>query len=335
MLDDGDERGQLGVQPGEGVGLGGEDRLPRRVRLEPDELRVDPLHRGRHRVGVPGVKARTGDLALGVVGEQPPGVQAEQVVQPVAVGRVLHQHVRFEQVLQQAVGFERRQVEEGARAVGAEVVGGMQAAQPERALGGGAQVGVTELEAGEHARLAGGQLGEPAVVVVQPPGQVADGPRLPGGQPRARDAQRERQPGARLGERADRAGIGLDPVRSRGRGDQGDRFLRAERFEVDGVRAGQAGHPAPAGHDQVAAAGSGQQRQHLAGVVRVVQQHQHPPVGELAPEHRGRLCLVGPDPPARHAERAQEAAEHPHRLRPGRGGAAQIGVQLTIGIFPA
>ena len=140
---------------------------------------------------------------IGVVSDQASGVQAEQVVEAVTVLRVLQQHVRFEQLLEDALGLGGRQAEQDPAAVGTEIVAGVEAAQPERALGAGSQVGVAELEAVEHAGLAEAQFREPAVAVGEAAGQVGDGPLAAGREAPTGDTQCEGKPGAGLGEGRD------------------------------------------------------------------------------------------------------------------------------------
>ncbi len=97
------------------------------------------------------------------------------------------------------------------------------------------------------------------------------------------------------------------------------------------MRPGQVHHPHPGGDQGGAALRAGEQRPHLGGVPRVVQQDEHPAaVQHRAVERRPFLQGVG-DGGVRRAQRPQERAEYRLRLRGPRPGALEVDVQLAVG----
>ncbi len=83
---------------------------------------------------------------------------------------------------------------------------------------------------------------------------------------------------------------------------------------MDPLRTVQLHQPGPAGDDDQAPRRGRQQRQHLSGVERVVEQEQDPPLGQGGPPQGGAAGLVLRHALVRHAQRAQQRAERGGRL---------------------
>ena len=152
---------------------------------------------------------------------------------------------------------------------------------------------------------------------------------------RGGDAQCQRQMGAQPREFGGGVGFGRHPVRPDHAGEQGARLAgreHVERARMGALAGDEAAEPVPAGHQHEAAAGAGQQWAYLVGAGRVVEQYQHPPVGQQGAVQGGGLVDVGRYPFGGNIERGQEPGEgvdRPHR-RPRRV-PAQVHVQLSVG----
>jgi hypothetical protein len=173
-----------------------------------------------------------------------------------------------------------------------------------------------------------GQLVQPPALVAEAVHEPADPPARPGRQPRAADAQCERQPFA---EADQLLGVGLlgthapvadYPVEQR------ERRRGVERVEVDVVRAGQVAEPDLAGGDHRAAGAAGQQRQGLLLGGDVVEHDQHPLAGERAAVQGGPLVDCLGHGPAGDAECAEEPGELVGRVAVA---LAEVGVELPVG----
>ena len=78
-----------------------------------------------------------------------------------------------------------------------------------------------------------------------------------------------------------------------GASQQLDGILERQHVQRDRLHAVEAAEPSPAGDDDAGVRGAGQQRQHLRRVQGVVEQHEHPPVGELGPPQHGPVFRHG------------------------------------------
>ncbi|OLE23822.1 MAG: hypothetical protein AUG49_15030 [Catenulispora sp. 13_1_20CM_3_70_7] len=165
------------------------------------------------------------------------------------------------------------------------------------------------------------------------------------------DVEGERQAGAQADQLADDVVGGAAPLRPEFLGRQGsDRqplhpqplpqqppgLLLTKRIQRDRhgpVERDQPRQPHPAGDQHQAAGRAGQQRAHLLGVAGVVQQHQHPPGGQVRAVQRRLLVPVQRDLPGRHAERGEESVDGGRRRerRIAGSGATQVHVQLAVG----
>ncbi|GAA2943095.1 hypothetical protein GCM10020227_07260 [Streptomyces flavovirens] len=265
---------------------------------------------------------------------QAPREGAYQVVQGVdADSRLLHQpHV--EQEFKGRLGVvdvgpqqRRRRVDVDA---GARV-------EPEGAEGGAlahVERHVGQVQGRGHAALRGPEFVESSGLVAEPFGEVAQGPGGAVAQPGGGDAQGEGQVAAELGQLGRRLGFGLDPVRAEGRGDQGGAVLRrhqADGHPADAVEVQESG---TAGDQHQAARGGGQQRGHLFGVGRVVQEQQQPAARHGGPPQVGPGLGVAGDALVADAERPQQVVEcrtGRHRRLLARGEPAQVHVELSVG----
>jgi hypothetical protein len=258
-----------------------------------------------------------------------------------ASGATGHQ-VRLAQLAQQRPGLGRRHTGQAGGGVRRDVRAGVQAEQPEQPRRGGAQRPVRASEDGPDVR--GGVVAAERVQAVPAGPQFADevGQRQPGPgvDVGGRDGQRERQPGAQGDEFVEGLGLGREPLLAQAPGQQPARLLQRQQVQRQGsgaVDGHQAGELVAAGDHREAAGGTGQQRAHLVGVPRVVQDHEYPLAGQQAAVQVDLRAEVGGDAPGRGVQRVEEA---PHHL--GRGGrvvvgveAAQVGVELPVREVPA
>ena len=95
---------------------------------------------------------------------------------------------------------------------------------------------------------------------------------------------------------------------------------------------GQAGEPVPAGDQHQTPGAARQQRPHLLGAVRVVEQHQHAPIGQQRAVQGGGLVLGHRHPFSRDAQRPQKPCQGFDRAQGrARRPALQVDVELAIG----
>ena len=118
-------------------------------------------------------------------------------------------------------------------------------------------------------------------------------------------------------------------------GEQVTRLL--ERKQVKFKRPGtfasnKAREPVAARHEHMTAGRAGQQRPHLVGVARVVEQDEHPLAGEQAPVQARLRPQLGRDSSGRYFERTQESTDCLGRAHRGSAGPepTKIHVELTI-----
>src|SRR5690606_7122444 len=105
-----------------------------------------------------------------------------------------------------------------------------------------------------------------------------------------RDAQRQRQSSAELGELGGGVRFGGRFAGGPGLVEQFDGGVGGQRFQRQHPSTAahrQAGQPAPAGHQHHRFRVPRQQRVDLLGVAGVVEQHQHPAAGQQGPVQRG------------------------------------------------
>ena len=209
--------------------------------------------------------------------------------------------------------------------------------QAVQAAGRAGQAVVGDVERGAHAQAVVGQLVQ-SVPVAEPRREVGHPPVRPGGQLRAGDAQRQRQPSAQPEQVLAGARLGTQPPRPDDAGQQLPCRPVVQYVQLGLPRTGQRGQPRPAGDDHPAAGAgragrtrAGQQRRHLVLVGGVVQHDQDPAVGQHGPVQGGAFARAVGDRRATDTQRPQEPAQD---LR-GRGrvrlAALQIGVEPAVG----
>ena len=342
MRDGRDDVGAFGVQPGQRTGRVGE----RRAGPDPlgagqsQDLREQQPGGGVDAVAVPvqqppgrGIPLRRRVLLGRAVG----GVGAQQVVEGVPAVRVLLHQMRGGQPVQHPPGRGgRRRTGQRRHGRGGDVRTRYQPEAAERAPRLVRQGRVGQVERGPYrgVRVAlHGQRRDP--VALRQTGHVGpQRPVPPLGQVGGRDAQRQRQPRAQPGQlRGGRRVTGraflperLDQQVVRLRGAQ-----HVEREQPGTVAGDQTGQPIPGSDQHQAARTARQQRTDLLRARRVVEQHQHPPVGEhTAVPRRGRLDVdryLG----VRHPQRGQELGQRVDGTqRVAAAVAAQVDIQLTV-----
>ncbi len=263
-------------------------------------------------------------------------MQPQQVVLPVAAGRVLVHQVPSGQPVQGGLRRVGRRVGQRGGGPDREVGSRRQSQQPEHAPLGRRQVGAGQLEGGaQGAGRVGVRRQQAQPVAGQEPGvEVGHLVAGAGGQVGGRDAQRQRQVRAQAGQFGHLGAVRGGAPRTEQLAEQGHGLVLGKGVQPDQPRAlarDQAGHPLAAGHQGQRARPRRQQRTHLLGVVRVVEQHQQPPFRRLAAVHGGGLRLVVGDPVDRHAEGVQEAGQRLQRTHPAPVPARpQADVELTV-----
>jgi hypothetical protein len=275
-----DEVAAFGVQPRRRRGRIGDAGRHGRLDLghrQPQHVRVQQPGGAVDRVQVPVVQPVQGRVPVLLLVFRPFGrVPAEQVVEAVAAGRVVLDEVRAGEPVEQLAGPPRVRAGERGDGIGADVHAGHQAQQAEHPPRRVRQCGVREVESPSYCGLLvtlhrerGQQValtqlqdvvGDPAPRVVRQVGR--------------RDAQREREVDAQLGELAGRFVFGVDALVAQHPGEQVQRVVRAEHVERElagAVHGDQSAHPVAAGHHDHAAGAGRQQRPHLVRAGDVVQ----------------------------------------------------------------
>ena len=172
------------------------------------------------------------------------------------------------------------------------------------------QAGEADLEAGPHSQIPGPQPVEPPALVGQADGDGTHGPPAAGREPGPRDPDGQGQ--ARAGGEDIPGGLRLRlrPLRPDDAREHVPGLGGVEDIKIDETASGQVRHPA-AGGDQHRTRGTARkQRPHVRGILRVIEDDEHPAVGHPAPELRGALFLAHGDALGVHPEIAQEAGQH-------------------------
>jgi hypothetical protein len=204
----------------------------------------------------------------------PGGVAAEQVVHAVSDCSGVVDQVRAGQPVQQAARSLDSRAGEGGSRVGIDVEARVQAEQPERCGGVGAQV---PARPGEHgpdrgARVAVGvQQVEPLLEAGQFCGQVVQGDGRAGDGQLGGYPQRQRQPRALVCQGRGRGRVGAGS-RADQCPQQRDRVIREEQVQVQAggaVPGHQAREGVAAGHDHHAVRAAGQQEADLLDLASV------------------------------------------------------------------
>ncbi len=118
--------------------------------------------------------------------------------------------------------------------------------QPEGAGLGRFQLAVAQFEGGLDGQVAGLEFVQAASLVRQLGRQHRHRPRAPGGQPRRRDADRQRQEAARPDHVQRRLPLRGNPLRADDLREEGQRLLRGHHVQVDQMRPREAPPSAPA-----------------------------------------------------------------------------------------
>ena len=190
------------------------------------------------------------------------------------------------------------------------------------------------LEAGTDGQIARCELVYPATLVGEAVGERPDLPAATGGQPGARDPDRQRQTRADGDDVAHRIGLGVGALGSDDAYEKLSRLGVIEHIEIDQPTARKIGQAMPGGHDHRARAAAGQQRANLRGVPRVIKHDQHLPFGQAGAVQGGPLFGVHRDPGPVHAEVPQEPGEHLVRWHGLFTPAAQADVELAVREIP-
>ncbi|HXM55137.1 MAG TPA: hypothetical protein VOB72_07080 [Candidatus Dormibacteraeota bacterium] len=192
-----------------------------------------------------------------------------------------------------------------------------------------------DVEAGAHRDLASPQLLQPAGGVGQAAGQLLDGPARPGGQPGAGDPDREGQPPAGCEHLGGGVRLGGHALAAHHVAEQRQRLDLGQDVQVERVRAGQHGQRLPARDQHAARRAAGQERPHLLGAVRVVQQHEQAAVGGQRAEAGRRLLDGGRDRARFQAQRAQHAAQRVQRVERRDAGRRALEVHVDLAVRKA
>ena len=247
-----------------------------------------------------------------------------------AVGRL--DQLGTDQLVEQVLGVGERLVQQRGAQPAGEGRHVQQRQPPEQPLGllAGAVVGEREARADVHVAVA--ELVQAACLVREALGQLLDAPVRPGGQPRAGDAQRQREVTAVPGD-----GRRLRPRLDAGRRDAGQQVgggAGVEDGRLDVLAAGQPGEPSSAGDDDPGRRAAGQQRRYLVLARRVVEHDQDLAAREQVAVHLRALVQAVRYLRSRHPERTQEPVEHlrgPDRIG---GPRVQVGEQLPVREMP-
>ena len=127
------------------------------------------------------------------------------------------------------------------------------------------------------------------------------GPRDPDGQGQARAGGQDIPGGLRLRLRPLRPDDAREHIPGLG---------GVEHIKIDEPASGQIRHPAAGGDQHRARGTAGKQRPDVRGILRVVEDDEHPAVGHPAPVLGGALLLAHRDAVRVHPEIAQEAGQH-------------------------
>ena len=242
------------------------------------------------------------------------------------------------QHLEQAARLAGRFAGQRGHRVAVKIGAGVQAREPEEAGRRGVKLAEGPGERGPQVRrriIAIGervQAGAPRKVA----GDLRQGQvRLHGG-PGRDHRQRQRQARARADDLLGRGGVGGQPGGAQALFQQLAGFGVGEHVQHQrpgGLDRRQPGQLTSAGDDDPAGGRPGQQRPHLRGVARVVQQHQHPLAGQQAPVEAqlgllGLGQLIGPDLQRvqQHANGIGRASRDARRVE-----TAQVHIQLPVG----
>jgi hypothetical protein len=156
-----------------------------------------------------------------------------------------------------------------------------------------------------------------------------------GGDPGRDHRQRQRQAGAARHDHLRCRRVGRDPGRADPAGEQLVRLRvgqPAEAHQVDGFVHDQTGEPVAAGHHRHTSRRAGQQRTDLGHVPGVVQDDQHPLVGQDAAVQADLGVEAVGDAPGRHLQRFEQPANSLRGTHRGlvRAEAPKVHVELTI-----
>ena len=268
---------------------------------------MQPLHRGVPRGLVGGAPEAVG------------GVVADEVVHRVPVGRDLADQVGVGQLVQVGGGPVDRDVAQGGHRFGRQAGSAAGGAEPDEHLPGRlGQRGHRVVQGDPHRALrVVGDLERGAASFPQLLDEVPDRLVGPARHGRGRDPQRDRKVPTELREVREglvlAGGVPLPDDPS----DQCHRFGRAQHIEVDQtgpLARQQAGQRAPARDHHEAVRAGREQRADLAGRPGVVQQHQHPLVGQHGTEQGRRVVGVGRHLLRRDAHHAQQRRQPVERF---------------------
>ncbi len=247
------------------------------------------------------------------------GVHAQQVVHAEPMGHTLFDEMRGGEPTEPPAAFGQWHPEEARGGQIADVGADEQAEQPERGLVGGRQCPVRPRE--HRAQI---QVGVAEVERVQAPvlvlellDQLGEPCARPIGDPRGRDAQRQRQASAPADEHHGVLGLFRDTFPAGASFQQRDgvgAVEQSERQRMSAFPCAETVQPVPAGDECDAAGTARQQRPHVLGVPGVVQHDQQAAfVQQAAVQTRFRVRTgrhgLGSD-----AQRGEEAVQ---RLRAG------------------
>ncbi len=341
VVQGGDQVLDLAVEPGQCLGRGVE--LPVGGMLGAGHPGVGGEG---HRLGgqgpsqVPAGESAARGLAVGpgVLGlGAPPGVQPGEVVEDEAVRRRFADQVGVQQAVHESGGLAPGEAGQDRGRRDREVRAREQAEAAEQPSGVGVQGVVGLSEDGLHGAVAvaGGLERGQAVALEQGADVVGDRRQRVVGDVGGRDAQRQRQASARLGQSAGRARLGPQALGAEDAFEQLLGLLGRHRFDRHLARAfahDQAGQPDPAGDQGGRARTGGQQRADLVDRPGVVEQHQQALVGDRRAVQADEFVGLHRDGVLGQPQGAERPGDG---LRRGHRGprvvAAQVDVQLAVG----
>src|ERR1700722_13856665 len=150
------------------------------------------------------------------------------------------------------------------------------------------------------------------------------------GQPRARDAQRQRQMAAIRGDLGRVFRLRLYPRVACDAGEHLKRLVSVEDVHRDVDGPSEHDEPSPAGDQHPRRPAPREQRRYLTPALRVVEHDQDLPVGEQVAIYLRPLVKALWHVRTRYAERPEKALEHLHRADRMDGSAMKVGEQQPV-----
>ena len=174
---------------------------------------------------------------------------------------------------------------------------------------------VAQPNARAHLEVTRGQLIQPALLLGKPMSQPLQPPARLGGEPGARDPQRQWQVPAQRRKHLRSRGLPGNAMRAGNLAEQLHGLLRRQDVKINHLSAGKPGQSGAAGDKHGVAGASRQQRANLRLVGRIVKQDKRASISHQRAVQVGALIDIIGDGVPLHAEGAQKPAEHFGRVR--------------------